>query len=112
MPECLETGGWKQGEPVVIDGIRHVQVLNVFRELVAPVPLLFVFLDAGEQARNERLNRRDKSNTESLAVAESRPRNTTSYQVLPALSNMTLSNDEGAEDELVRRIENRLRALM
>lgn len=105
----LKAGGWNPGEPVVIDGIRHARVLSVLRELVAPVPIFFVFLDAENQSREQRLSQRDSINSETLAVAESHSTEHDVISVLPDLADLRLSNDYGSEAELVQHIENQLR---
>ena len=105
----LKAGGWNPGEAVVVDGIRHARVLNILRELVAPVPLFFVFLDAEYQSREQRLYQRDSIDAESLAVAESHSTEHDVISVLPDLADLRLSNDDGSEAELVQHIENQLR---
>lgn len=105
----LKAGGWSPGEAVVVDGIRHARVLNILRELVAPVPLFFVFLDAECQSRERRLYQRDSIDAESLAVAESLSTEHDVISVLPDLADLRLSNDDGSEAELVQHIENQLR---
>lgn len=105
----LKAGGWNPGESVVIDGIRHARVLNILKELVAPVPLFFVFLDAENQSRQQRLYQRDSIDAESLAVAESHSTERDVITVLPDLADLRLSNDQGSEAELIQHIENQLR---
>lgn len=104
----LKAGGWNPGESIVIDGIRHARVLNILREFVAPVPLFFVFLDAENQSRQQRLYQRDSIAAEFLAVAESHSTEHDVISVLPDLADLRLSNDQGSEAELVQYIENQL----
>ncbi len=49
---------WMPGRSLVIDGIRHVEALAALRRIVAPTPLLLVYLEAADTARESRL--RDK----------------------------------------------------
>jgi cytidylate kinase len=105
----LQAGGWNPRESVVIDGIRHARVLDVLRELVAPVPLFFVFLDAESESRKQRLYQRDSIDAESLAVAESHSTEHDVASILPDLADLRVSNDHGSEAELVAHIENQLR---
>jgi hypothetical protein len=78
---------------------------------VAPVPLFFVYLDAEDQSRKQRLLQRDRINVESLAVAESHSTEHDVISVLPDLADMRLSNDEGSEAELLEHIERQLHML-
>ena len=50
---------WVSGEPLVIDGVRHVRAVETLRELVAPAMLLVVYLDADEDVRRLRLRERE-----------------------------------------------------
>ncbi len=43
--------GWRSGQPVVIDGFRHLRILQELKAIVASQPLFFVFLDAEEGVR-------------------------------------------------------------
>jgi cytidylate kinase len=106
--DVLKAAGWNPGESIVIDGIRHARVLSVLRELVAPAPLFFVFLDAEDQSRRQRLYQRDSIDAEALAVAESHSTEHEVISVLPDLADLRLSSDHGSEAELVQYIENQL----
>lgn len=48
----LDDAGWRPGESIVVEGIRHVVILEALREVVHPekVVLLFVEADAAERA--------------------------------------------------------------
>ncbi|HEX9944733.1 MAG TPA: AAA family ATPase [Thermoanaerobaculia bacterium] len=48
---------WQAGEPLVVDGIRHAEVLETLRSLVAPLEVSLVFVDADDSIREERLRR-------------------------------------------------------
>ena len=41
--KVLTSATWNSGDPIVIDGIRHVRMLNDLRKIVAPSPLLRSF---------------------------------------------------------------------
>jgi hypothetical protein len=42
---------WDPGQPLVIDGLRHVEAVDVLRQLVAPSTLLLIFITVNEPAR-------------------------------------------------------------
>jgi hypothetical protein len=52
--DVLKFGGYKHGESAVIDGVRHLEVLNLLRDIVAPFPLHLLFLEAGRERRSAR----------------------------------------------------------
>jgi hypothetical protein len=41
--------GWNAGEPLVIDGIRRVEVARALCKLVAPLEVRVIFLDVDER---------------------------------------------------------------
>jgi ribosome-binding protein aMBF1 (putative translation factor)/dephospho-CoA kinase len=85
--------GWNAGEPLVIDGIRHAEVLESLRKLVAPLDLRVVFLDVEEGKRLERLKAQDERIVENLELVE---KDSTEQQVkglLPDLADLRLSSD-------------------
>ncbi len=109
--DVLNFAGWISGEPVVIDGIRHVRVLEIVRELIAPIPLLFVYLDGEEQSRKARLLRRDGVDGASFVDAESHSTERDVASRLPELADLRLFSKDGSERELLVRIKDRLRAI-
>src|SRR5687768_882062 len=37
----LANAEWRQGEPLVLEGVRHAEVLELIRTIVAPTPVTF-----------------------------------------------------------------------
>ena len=62
---------WNAGEPLVIDGIRHAEVVEALRTLVAPLELRLIFLDVPEDQRLARLQKVDEAVAENLLEVES-----------------------------------------
>ena len=56
VDRLLTHAQWKPGDPMVIDGIRHLSVLQALRDRVRPLPVVLVFIDLGEQERQYRLD--------------------------------------------------------
>lgn len=50
----LAQGNWAPGQPIVIEGIRHVSALEVLRHLAAPFRFVFIYIDADGTVRNDR----------------------------------------------------------
>ena len=53
----LEDAGWRTAEGLVIDGVRHLQALDVLRTLVSPLTLHLVYVQIGTMTRVARLRR-------------------------------------------------------
>lgn len=67
----LEFAGWQQGHDLVLDGIRHIEVVQTLRSLVAPGHVCLVFIDTDEHIRRERAQLRDAVTIEQLRQADS-----------------------------------------
>lgn len=50
----LENAKWK-GEPIVIEGIRHLEVLIALSKLMNPLKLVLIYIELQENIRNSRL---------------------------------------------------------
>ena len=46
---------WHGGEPLVLDGVRHAEVLEALRRVVAPLQVRLVYVETDEAVRRERL---------------------------------------------------------
>ena len=55
----LAQAPWQAGQSLVIDGIRHMGAIVTLQQLVAPSPLVIVFLEAAPEARRARLASRE-----------------------------------------------------
>lgn len=51
----LVAAGWSPGSPAVLDGVRHVAVVQALRDLVAPQPLVLVYVTVPADVRATRL---------------------------------------------------------
>lgn len=51
----LAQAAWRPGSALVVDGVRHVNVAEMLRRLVAPSEFRLVHVSASEQARSTRL---------------------------------------------------------
>jgi cytidylate kinase len=50
----LTQAEWQSGQSLIVDGIRHLQVLEMVSQLVAPLPMLLVYVSTEEAVRVER----------------------------------------------------------
>lgn len=59
--------GWRSGQNLIIDGLRHVETIEIIRKLVYPAALKIVFISVPESTRLQRLRQRGESD---VATAE------------------------------------------
>ncbi len=87
----LQFANYEHGSSLIVDGIRHVEVIEELRRLVAPVQIFHVHVDASEETIKERL-KKGRSNVENLQDIE---RHETELQVitrLPEIADFRLAN--------------------
>lgn len=66
----LAQADWQLGQPIVIDGIRHIEVLDNLKRIVAPMQLFLVFITVDKATRTNRLLERGTVNLEKYKHLE------------------------------------------
>ena len=95
--------GWQSGEPLVIDGVRHKEILDALRLIVAPLEVRVVYLDIDEEKRHQRLMQEEEGDPKKLAQVESHSTEQQVGDLLPKIADLKVSGDRPVE-ELVRDI--------
>ena len=74
----LDDAEWHPAESVVVEGIRHVRILDALKSLVAPQTVFLVYLEAPEELRRARLQERGARRrlTTSRELKRTRPNGT------------------------------------
>jgi dephospho-CoA kinase len=66
----LSSGGWTRGEPLLIDGLRHVRTIAIIQELISPAKLRIVSISISEATRLQRLGQRSQVDAASIGIIE------------------------------------------
>jgi dephospho-CoA kinase len=66
----LSSGGWTRGEPLLIDGLRHVRTISIIQELISPAKLRIVSISVSEATRLQRLGQRSHVDAASIGMIE------------------------------------------
>ncbi len=69
----LAKSAWIVGESVVIDGLRHIQVLRSLQNLTVPSEVLLLYVDADDQTRWSRHQARHGGSKDQFDEAEAHP---------------------------------------
>jgi dephospho-CoA kinase len=98
----LAQAEWQPGESLVVDGIRHLEVVEILRELVRPSALRLVYLKTADQIRESRLAAEIKGRQD----LESIEHHSTEVQVGTVLPNVADLIVDGASpmNELITEI--------
>jgi cytidylate kinase len=109
--EVLASAGWRSGEAVVIDGIRHESILAILKKLVAPLPVFFVYLEAEDDTRKARVAQRERIEADLLPTVELHSTERDVISRLPDLADLRLLNETNTAQGLVRSIRERLQVI-
>jgi len=101
----LDASGWKPGNPVVVDGIRHVEAIDHVTAIVAPLPFRLVYVRVPPQVQAARLLESDAAR--NLAAVESHSTETDVKDELPKRANLVVEGREQL-DQIVAEIRHRL----
>lgn len=105
----LERSGWQPERPLIVDGVRHVEILRSLQDLVFPVPVVLAYIDVTPAVYAKRIEAEGK-----LAEALNFSDHPTEQQVTTRLTHLAdfRVDNSGDVDEAVRSLiahsENRL----
>jgi len=96
----LEHVGWRAGIGLILDGIRHSTVINEFRRLVSPTPVLLVYVDTGDTVRKARYSERTSASELELSEAEKHYMEQEPANTLPQIADIIVRGDIELEGEV------------
>jgi dephospho-CoA kinase len=67
----LRDAEWFQGEGLIIDGIRHLHILEILREICFPQKFFLIYMAVDESIRQERVISRGRDRELTLAIKHS-----------------------------------------
>ena len=67
----LQHVGWRRGDSIVIDGLRHSETIDLLQELVSPAKLKIIYVTIDDDIRLDRLGVRGDGDRRALTTAES-----------------------------------------
>lgn len=92
-----QASAWRAGRPIVIDGIRHAEVLEALRPLVAPADLLVILLKAPDETRLARLRAR-RNATRDRRRADTHSTEVQLGSTLPPLADLIIDGRRPVND--------------
>jgi len=88
---------------LIIEGVRHREVMESLRKIVAPLEARLVFLDVEEAERKRRLEEREPSSDERTKAIEEHSTERQVKEILPAEADFRIGTDQEPET-VVRKI--------
>ena len=104
----LSSVDWQPGTPVVIDGIRHVRILQILKDLILPIPFFFVYLEAPAELRRSRVVSRGDFNSSRIGEVEAHSTERDVVGVLQKMADLTITSDLGSAEVLVAHLRDHL----
>lgn len=85
---------WKPGKPLLIDGVRHVEVSNLLKEIVAPSKYVLALLEVKEETRMERLHREEVKENDVIKRIESHSTEAQVKNVIPQIADFIIDGNQ------------------
>ena len=89
----LLRANYRPGQKLVIEGVRHVEILQVLREIVAPQPVFHVHLGSTESVRLARLQKRNRYGDQISSAADDHSTEVQLKDQLPVAADAVLDGD-------------------
>jgi dephospho-CoA kinase len=94
----LTFSGWNRTHSLVIDGIRHPDVLAEIRNSVAPMPVFLIYIDVLPELRYQRVAARDALSRAELAVVDSHSTERDVSTKIRELADLVIAGNRSAEE--------------
>jgi adenylate kinase family enzyme len=94
---------WKPGQPLVIDGIRHSEIVSILHQIVAPLEFRLVFISVARPIRNTRLIERGSTHYQNHQNIEVHSTEVQVQTLLPTIADLTLDGTQKTE-ELIQEV--------
>jgi dephospho-CoA kinase len=93
--KVLEQHPWQPGKPLIIDGVRHVEVLDSLCELLSPARAYLIYINVDRTTQTKRLKEGPLPHEKTLDELEQHP---TERQVRSRLSDRAALVLDGTQD--------------
>lgn len=94
----LAQSNWEPGQPLIVDGIRHAEIVPIMRLIVAPWDFRLVFVAVNESIREARLLERGLSDRQQWQQLEAHSTEAQVQAVLPEMADLTADSTRKIED--------------
>ena len=85
--------GWKAGQNLLIDGLRHEETVEIIKALTRATTVSIVFVKISEEVRLDRLMGREGSDANYRAMVEAHSSEAQVNSILAGKANFTVDND-------------------
>lgn len=96
---------WKHGMPLVIDGVRHIEVNNLLMKLVEPSRYVLALVEVDDETRKRRADEEGSGESDLIGKIDAHSTELQVAQVLRHVANYTLKGDDPLPN-LINQLKN------
>jgi hypothetical protein len=96
----LAEAGWNGNRSLVVDGIRHSDVICALKVAAAPLPVLVIYLEVDPRVRAARVAARDNLPSDDLAKFDRHPTESGVGSEVKGMADVTLNANGTAAETL------------
>jgi len=96
--EVLKQQPWQPGRPLIIDGVRHVEVLDVLSEILAPAEGYLIYINVDRTTQSKRLEHDELRHEKPLEELEQHPTELQVRSKLPDRAALVLDGTQSPEE--------------
>jgi hypothetical protein len=89
----ISSCGWRPGDSLLIDGLRHIETVDPIRRLVSPTAFKIMLLTVSEATRYDRLKHRGEGQHEAIRLIETHSSEQQIDSVLAAAADLIINTD-------------------
>jgi dephospho-CoA kinase len=94
----LAQAKWKEGCPLIIEGIRHLEIVELLRKIMLPTEFKLIYITLDEQLRELRLHRRDAADFSHIQQIENHSTERDSKEALASIADLIVDGSKAHED--------------
>ena len=100
----LDTVHWHRGKPAIVDGVRHLSILQALRDSAAPDPCLLVHITTSAEVRARRVAERDGLTCVDISALDSHSTERQVHTTLLDIADIRLAPLEPADLAIERLV--------
>jgi dephospho-CoA kinase len=93
----LGQADWNPGQPLVIDGVRHIEIVETLRRIISPSTLRIIYIEVDEDVRETRLSEEGIWDSEQLRRIETHSTEVQVQSVLPETADLIVDGNKSVD---------------
>jgi adenylate kinase family enzyme len=103
--EVLKEQPWQEGRPLIVDGVRHIEVLDTLRDMLAPAEEYLIYIKVDRATQSKRLEHDELRHEKPLEELEQHPTEVQVRSKLPDRASLVLDGTQHPEELTQKVIE-------